>query len=86
MTCHIVFRVHNIILYSCQIFIIYKKTELDMGWGVLLLPLGLQIMQTLHHINFSYFSHCKISNRHHLDPSTSQVRLMAVLVYLGAFT
>lgn len=33
MTCHIVLRVQNKILYSCKIFIIYKKTELDMGWG-----------------------------------------------------
>jgi hypothetical protein len=85
MTCHIVLRVHNKILYSCKIFIIYKKTELDMGWGVLLLPLGLHIMQTPHHINFSYFPRCKISSRHHLDPSTSQVRLIALLVCLGAF-
>jgi len=80
MTCHIVLRVHNKILYSCKIFIIYKKTELDMGWGVLLLPFGLHIMQAHHHINFSYFSRCKISRRHHLVPSTSQVRLLAVLV------
>jgi len=80
MTCHIALRVHNKILYSCQIFIIYKKTELDMGWGVLLLPLCLHIMQTHHHINFSYFTRCKISTRHHLDPSDSHVRLMAVLV------
>lgn len=33
MTCHIVLRAHNKILYSCQIFIIYQKTELDMGLG-----------------------------------------------------
>jgi len=31
MTCHIVLRVHNKILYSCRLFIIYKKTELDVG-------------------------------------------------------
>jgi len=86
MTCHIVLRVHNKILYSCQIFIIYKKTELDMGWGFLSLPLGLHIMQTLHHITFSYFPRCKISSRHHLDLSTSQVRMIAVLSCLGAFT
>ena len=86
MTCHTVLRVHKKILYSCQVFIIYKKTELDMGWGVSLLPLGLHIMQTQHHINFCYFRRCKISSRHHLDPSTSQVLVMAVLVCLGAFT
>ena len=85
MTCHIVLRLHNKILYSCQIFIIYKKTELDMGWGVLLLPLDLHIIQTQHHINFSQVPRCKISSRFYLDPSTSQVRLMAVLACLGAF-
>ena len=58
MTCHIFMRLHNRILYSCQIFIIYKRTALGVGmwrfiasnWPACLPDTSSHKFQTLEHV------------------------------------